>query len=74
MRNDLKDMLSPRDKNTLDATTGSTWVPNDPAEVLLPYIDESTQVPEDNSVEDRRKKAQEVYDGYGQIINECQQM
>lgn len=72
MKHDLKDVLSPRDKGILDATTGSSWVPNQPADVLLPYVDESVQEPEENSVEDRRKKAQKIYDDYGKLIKTCQ--
>lgn len=74
MKHDLKDILSPRDKNILDATTGTTWVPNDPAEVLLPYVDESVQEPEKNSTEDRRKKAQQIYDDYGKLSERCEEM
>ncbi len=74
MKHDLIEILSPRDKNILDATTGTTWVPNDPAEVLLPYVDESVQDPEKNSTEDRRNKAQQIYDDYGKLSERCEEM
>ncbi len=67
----LKDMLKPRDRGILDAQAGTNWVPPDPRELLLPYIEKDTEV-DRSSIEFRRQKAKEVYDGYGKIIEECE--
>lgn len=66
-KNDLKEILSPRDKGILSTNNGSSWVPNDPIDVLLPYINEKKVKPEENSIEDRRKKARDIYNGYEDI-------
>lgn len=68
---ELKKILSPRDKQMLDATNGTSWVPNDPAEVLYAYIKEEDTKPEQNSIDDRRKKAKEVYKGYEKLEKDC---
>jgi len=71
MARDIKSLLSARDRDILNATTGSSWVPEDPVETILPYISEEIQEPEDNSIEDRRIKAQKVLDGYEKIEKDC---
>jgi hypothetical protein len=69
---DLKTLLNPDDKDILNAAGAVTWVPKKPREVLLPYVKESSEeTVERNSIEDRRRKSQEVIDGYSNIINEC---
>lgn len=69
----LQDLLKPRDRDILDAQAGTSWVPPDPRELILPYIEEDTEV-DRSSVEFRRKKAREVYNGYGKIIEECKEL
>jgi hypothetical protein len=73
MSNDLKTVLNPRDRFTLDATSGSSWVPKEPREVLLPYIEKSPDQTEDD-LDTRRTKAKEIYDGYGEIIEQTQEL
>ena len=68
---DLTTMLKPRDRQILDQGNGISWVPKNPRELILPYIDSTEEKPEKNSIEDRRQKAKNVYDGYGKIIEEC---
>ena len=70
---DLKEILSPRDRSILDAQTGTSWVPRDPREVLLPYIVKDPAT-EDNDVDSRQKKAKEIYDGYGKLIQTCEEL
>ena len=62
----IKSVLNPRDVKTLDASYNDNWVPKEPRELLLPYIDNDPI--EDDDIEKRRKKAKEVYDGYGKLI------
>ena len=73
-RRNIKSVISPRDKDLLDATGGSNWIPQDPAEVVSGYVNEKEVKPEDNSLEDRRAKAKQVYDGYGKIIDKCEKL
>lgn len=69
----LQDLLKPRDRDMLDAQAGTSWIPPDPRELILPYIEEDEEV-DRTSVEFRRKKAKEVYDGYGKIIEDCKEI
>ena len=69
----LKSMLKPRDRGILDAQSGTNWVPPEPRELLLPYIEEDKEV-DRNSIEFRRNKAREVYDGYGNLITRCKEI
>jgi hypothetical protein len=69
----LQDLLKPRDKSILDAQAGTSWVPPNPRELLLPYLEEDKEV-DRTSVEFRRQKAKEVYDGYGILIEECKEV
>jgi hypothetical protein len=73
MAHDLKTLLTPRDRHALDATSGSSWVPKEPREVLLPYIEKGPEK-DDTDLDSRRQKAKEVYDGYGKIIETCQEL
>jgi hypothetical protein len=69
----LRSLLKPRDRGILDAQAGTNWVPEDPRELILPYITEDTAV-DRSSLEHRRQKAKEVYDGYGKLIEECKKL
>ena len=71
---ELRKILSPRDHSILDAVSTTNWVPKDPAEVLLPYIEEEDKVKDRNSLEFRKQKAKEVFDGYGTLIDTCKQL
>lgn len=64
---DIKSVLNPRDLKTLDAKVDDNWIPKQPRDLLLPYI-EKDPIEEDKNLENRRKKAKEVYDGYGELI------
>lgn len=69
---DLNKLLRPDDREILEGTSGVSWVPKDPREVLLPYMTD-VPTPEDlKSVENRRRKAKEVMDGYSKIIAKCE--
>jgi hypothetical protein len=68
---DIKRLLRPDDKQIINATGATSWVPPNPRDILLPYMEE----PEDlNSVDSRRQKAQEVYEGYGTLIENCKEL
>jgi len=72
---DLTAMLRPRDRNMLDEAAGINWIPKDPRELLLPYVDASDDSELDkNSLEYRRRKAKDVYDGYSKIIENCKEL
>jgi hypothetical protein len=67
---DIKRLLRPDDKDFINATGATNWVPPNPRDLLLPFIEE----PEDLSdIDKRRQKAKEVYDGYTKLIEECKE-
>jgi hypothetical protein len=67
----LTKILTPRDRSILDAQAGTTWVPKEPKDLILPYADTVVTPPDRVSTEFRKQKAKEVYDGYGKIIETC---
>lgn len=69
---DLSKLLNPDDHDILNALPGQNWIPKEPAEILLPYIEE-TEV-DRSSIDFRRQKAKEVMDGYSNIINKCKEV
>ena len=71
---DLTAMLRPGDRKILDDTPGVSWIPKDPRDLILPYLEEVEEDPDKDSLESRRKKAKEVYDGYGKIIEQCKEL
>lgn len=70
---DLKKMLNPDDRDIINATGGTNWVPKEPRKVLLPYKVE-TSVEEVLDVDKRRKKSKDVVDGYNVLGNECRRL
>ncbi len=69
---DISTMLRPGDRRMLDESAEVNWIPKNPKDLILPYMDTSDTSSKDrSSIEFRRKKAKEVYDGYGQIIENC---
>jgi len=72
MRNP-KDMLSPRDMETLGAQGGSNWIPKEPRELILPFMEEEEELDRE-SIDGRRKKAKQIYDDYGKTITECERL
>lgn len=68
---ELKSALDPRDLRILDATAERSWLPKDPRELLLPYGSKETAEEEESEIDLRRRKAKEVYDGYGDIIKKA---
>jgi len=71
---DLQKLLTPRDRSILDAQAGTSWVPKEPRELLLPYVDSTDKIIDRTSTEGRLQKAKEVYDNYGKIIEECREL
>jgi len=69
----LKTVLNPRDQGVLDAQSGTNWVPKKPRELLLAYIEQDKEV-DRTSLDFRRQKAKEVYDGYGEMIDKCRKL
>lgn len=70
---DINELLGVKDRNILDAKVGQSWVPKEPRELLLPYIDESSSI-EEKDIDTRRRKAKEVYDGYIELSNKCKEL
>jgi len=68
----LNQLLNPSEIGAINAEPGISWVPKDPQEVLLPYIEE--QKAELGSTEDRRERAKKVIEGYTKIINKCKNL
>jgi len=62
-----------QDRLMLELNSKSDWIPPDPAALVSPYL-EKNGLGKDTPIEKRRAKAQEVMDGYGKIIEECQVM
>lgn len=70
---DLKSILNPRDVKVLDAATNENWVPKEPRELLLPYM-EKEPIQANKDIDTRRKKAKEVYDGYVKLGEDCRKL
>ena len=67
--------LSPLDRVLLESDSEVQWIPEDPQELVLPYVDQTRLTEEEKSdIEKRREKGKEVYDSYTSIIKECEQM
>jgi len=71
MSNDIKKLLNPRDRDILNSSPSINWVPKDPRSIIAPYIEETEEEKEISAI---RKKAKEVYDGYSEIIEECEEL
>lgn len=71
---DLGKILNPRDRAMLDAQLGTTWIPKKPRELILPYSDATAEREKPSSVSALQNKSQEVYDGYGDLIEQCREM
>lgn len=65
--------LSLKDKGIMNAGGQDNWIPPDPAELLLPYIEQSPEE-ELDTVEKRREKSKQVYEGYGDVIEKCKEL
>jgi hypothetical protein len=65
--------FSDQDRTILEGESQVTWLPPDPQELILPYIQTIDQV-DRGSIEDRKRKAKEVMDGYGNLIEVCKRM
>lgn len=68
----LDQLLDPSEISAINAEPGISWVPKNPQEVLLPYIEQ--QKAELGSTEDRRERAKKVMEGYTKIINKCKSL
>lgn len=65
--------FSSSDRSALDITPGVSWIPKDPAELILPYMEK--EIPEEKSEKDkRREKAFQVYQKYTDIAEECKRL
>jgi hypothetical protein len=67
---DIKRLLRPDDKDFINATAATNWVPPNPRELLTPYMEEREDL---SDVEKRRTKAKEIYDGYSKLIEDCKE-
>ena len=70
---DLKKALNPNDTSILDAENDLSWKPKDPAELILPYLNEE-EFSDEKDIDRRRRKAKEVYNGYGKLIEKSQKL
>jgi hypothetical protein len=65
--------LPPKDKRLLELTSQVDWLPPDPSDLITPYLEK--RVPdEEGDMEQRRRKAQEVMEGYAKIIETCREL
>lgn len=72
----LKKMLNPEDMSAIDATGATNWVPDDPAEVILPYAKQVAQEfdQDKDQREERLERAKQIVDSYGNIIRQCREL
>lgn len=70
----LSKLLSPDDKQIIDATGVNSWVPPDPREILVPYMGDKEPEEVKQGVEGRREKAKKVLDGYANVIAQCKRL
>lgn len=67
--------LSEMDRILLERDTTIQWVPEDPEEFILPYINQSKLTEEEKTDTDkRREKTKEIYDNYSNIVKECEKL
>ena len=73
MTTERQGFFSDKDRKILDAVSKSTWVPEEPAELILPYI-EKDDIEGESELDKRRRKSHEVYDGYISLEAQCKQI
>lgn len=61
-----------QDRMMLELQSRSEWVPPDPTKLIAPFLSKTSEEVSDK--ESRKRKAQQVVDGYGKIIEECETM
>lgn len=67
--------LSGFDRLLLEQDTEIKWIPEDPQEYIMPYVEQSLLTEEEKTdIEKRREKAKQVYDNYSDIIKECEEL
>lgn len=71
---DLSKLLTPDDKQIIDATGANNWVPPDPREILVPYMPDKESKETKQGIEGRRDKAKQVLDGYADIVAKCKRL
>lgn len=71
---DLSKLLTPDDKQIIDATGANNWVPPDPREILVPYLPDKESKETKQGIEGRREKAKQVLDGYADVIAKCKRL
>jgi len=65
--------FSARDRELLGLEPGATWIPKDPIDLILPYMEKEPNE-EETDLEARRKVAAQVVDAYGDIIRRCEEI
>jgi len=71
---DLSKLLTPDDRQILNATGANNWVPPNPREILVPYMGDEEPKEGKQDIETRREKAKKVIDEYSKIIEECKRL
>lgn len=67
--------LSELDRSLLESDSSIKWIPPNPEELLLPYVDQTQLTDEEKTdLEKRRAKGKEVYEQYSNIISECKEL
>lgn len=67
----LSRILNPRDRSILDAQAETVWIPPEPRDLLLPYINEDQGEDDPTGVSTLQTKAKQVFDDYGAVIERC---
>lgn len=70
---DTKGEFPAHDRMMLRLRSESDWVPPDGVNMVLPYL-EKESLENESDVDTRRRKAQQVMDGYQKIIDRCEEM
>lgn len=71
---DLNKRIPLKDRQLISEDNEIPWIPKDPQKVLLPYQPTEKELGDLTDIENRRKKANEVVDGYDKIIKDCEEL
>jgi hypothetical protein len=73
MTTNRQGIFSDKDRKVLDATSKSTWIPPDPVDLIIPYL-ENKSIEDESDTDKRRRKTREVYEGYANLESDCREM
>lgn len=69
---DLSKILNADDRAVLETVGSINWIPKEPTDTILPYMEEISV--DEDSISDRKKKTEELISKYDKIIEKCNQL